>query len=682
MASSESTAIDRENLVRRHNPTRTASNLTSPMQVGNGSFAFGADITGLQTFVPFAVLSEWGWKNDPLPDGASVDDYRGQVWETHGRSVRYDMLDTQTPVSQWLISNPNRMNLGRVGLWFGGDSISESDLDNCSQQLDLWTGTIHSDLKWQGVDIAVKTSVHPDTDAVGVEIVSPALQTGRLSVFVDFPFNDGRSKFSAPYCGIWDQPDSHLTQVVATRHTQTLFRRQVDDAVYYVAVEWNGDGRMKHRKDHRYVLKLDNPSSTLRFSVCFSQQEGDSIDAQAILLASACSWPSFWQTGGAIDLFGSTDPRAFELERRIVFSQYVMAVNAMGNYPPQESGLVNLGWYGKFHMEINWWHTGYLALFNRWSRLYPSLDLYRRFLPHSRDRAASQGYKGARWPKMTDPSGRMAPGEINALLIWQQPHLLVFAELDYRAHPTSATLENWKSIIKATADFMASYAFWNDSSSVYDLGPPLHIVSENTDPRKTYNPAFELEYWNFGLSIAIQWWKRLAIKPPEAWTAVFDGLAPLPVQNGLYVLWPGVRNMWADYNWEHPALSGLYGWLPGSKRLDLSIMTATAHQIWRTWRFDDCWGWDFAMLALNAARLGYPSQAVDFLLHKSMPIDDVGLASGGTRVPFPYLPCSGALLYAVAFMAAGWDGAPSDKNAPGFPSVGWHVKWEGLSRAL
>jgi hypothetical protein len=38
-------------------------------------------------------------------------------------------------------------------------------------------------------------------------------------------------------------------------------------------------------------------------------------------------------------------------------------------------------------------------------------------------------------------------------------------------------------------------------------------------------------------------------------------------------------------------------------------------------------------------------------------------------------------LYAVAMMAAGWDGAPK-KNAPGFPDNGqWVVRWEGLKPA-
>jgi hypothetical protein len=45
-----------------------------------------------------------------------------------------------------------------------------------------------------------------------------------------------------------------------------------------------------------------------------------------------------------------------------------------------------------------------------------------------------------------------------------------------------------------------------------------------------------------------------------------------------------------------------------------------------------------------------------------------------------YLPGNGALLTAVAMMAAGWDGAPRT-DAPGFPAApAWVVRWENLKR--
>src|SRR5882762_2386011 len=42
--------IDREALVTRHNPVVRKIDYDAPLTVGNGGFAFTADITGLQTF--------------------------------------------------------------------------------------------------------------------------------------------------------------------------------------------------------------------------------------------------------------------------------------------------------------------------------------------------------------------------------------------------------------------------------------------------------------------------------------------------------------------------------------------------------------------------------------------------------------------------------------------------------
>ena len=86
------------------------------------------------------------------------------------------------------------------------------------------------------------------------------------------------------------------------------------------------------------------------------------------------------------------------------------------------------------------------------------------------------------------------------------------------------------------------------------------------------------------------------------------------------------------------------------------------------------------MMAMAAARTGEPELAIEALLHpsKKCQFNVAGLSTGG---PFPYFPSNGALLYAVAMMSAGWDGAPN-RNAPGFPNDGtWTVQWEGLNRA-
>ncbi|KAK7054663.1 hypothetical protein VNI00_003126 [Paramarasmius palmivorus] len=168
------------------------------MQVGNGNFAFGADVTGMQTFQPFAIMSSWGWKNDSLPMGKTqqdVEDYRGVSWLNHGRLVEYD-FGGGNPIEQWLISNPNRVNLGRMGLVFhaeNGDpvNITEDSLQDTRQELDLWTGILTSSFTFHGSPVTIKTVSAQSSDAVGFSIESPLLRERRLAVLLDFPWNDG-----------------------------------------------------------------------------------------------------------------------------------------------------------------------------------------------------------------------------------------------------------------------------------------------------------------------------------------------------------------------------------------------------------------------------------------------------------------------------------------------------------
>ena len=172
----------------------------------------------------------------------------------------------------------------------------------------------------------------------------------------------------------------------------------------------------------------------------------------------------------------------------------------------------------------------------------------------------------------------------------------------------------------------------------------------------------------------------MELDPKPEWDRVLEGLAPLPTQDGVYVLHEGIEDMWTKFNFEHPALIGTYGMLPGDG-VDKATMRRTLTKILESWNFNRTWGWDFPMLAMCAARLGDGEQAIEFLLHPSpeFQFDERGLATGG---PFPYFPSNGGLLYAVAMMAAGWEGS-SDKHAPGFPDNGrWKVKYENLAKAL
>lgn len=132
----------------------------------------------------------------------------------------------------------------------------------------------------------------------------------------------------------------------------------------------------------------------------------------------------------------------------------------------------------QFHMEMLIWH---LAHWSTWSRelhiqrIVPAI--YESFLATSLDRASKMGWSGAKWPKMTDPiTGVSSPGAINGQLLWQQPHPMYLATLEYQAAANEAekskALQRWDDVLTATADHMASYAWWNEATGWYDLGPP------------------------------------------------------------------------------------------------------------------------------------------------------------------------------------------------------------------
>src|SRR5690606_27092588 len=99
-----------------------------------------------------------------------------------------------------------------------------------------------------------------------------------------------------------------------------------------------------------------------------------------------------------------------------------MAIQSAGMYPPQETGLTYNSWFGKFHLEMVWWHTVHYAAWNRIEYIEKLMPWYEKVADEARHLAQRQGYDGVRWQKMTDPSGAETSSSIGSFLIWQQPH--------------------------------------------------------------------------------------------------------------------------------------------------------------------------------------------------------------------------------------------------------------------
>lgn len=85
-------AIDRHALVNRHNITTNKPDPLTPLSVGNGEFAFTADITGLQTFpefhekgMPLHTMAQWGWHSFPNPQKYKMEDVLDRTIITDAR---------------------------------------------------------------------------------------------------------------------------------------------------------------------------------------------------------------------------------------------------------------------------------------------------------------------------------------------------------------------------------------------------------------------------------------------------------------------------------------------------------------------------------------------------------------------------------------------------------------------
>jgi hypothetical protein len=420
-------------------------------------------------------------------------------------------------------------------------------------------------------------------------------------------------------------------------------------------------------------------------------------------------WHQFWTETAFADFGQCTDPRAKELERRVVLSQYLTRINCANAMPPQETGLTYNSWFGRPHLEMTWWHAVDFALWNQPKVVERMLEWYdNTAAPVAKDIAKRQGFKGLRWMKMTDPWAGEAPSNTGSFLIWQQPHYIYMAEEMYRANPTSGTLKKYADNVEATAEFMADFISYDVKSKKYYLQGAT-AMQESMSKDFSYNHPFELAYWYYGLSVANQWRERMG-KPRHAeWDKIINNLSPLPTTKdgiitaglpkgkttGLKSFDPfdavaaGAAPVMATETFtdkcrnDHPACLGAFGLLPPCPvNSDSATIHRTMDWVMKNWNFQTTWGWDYGMMAMAAARIGDTKTALDALLidtQKNTYLKNGHNFQTSDRLRL-YLPGNGALLTAVAMMCAGWDGCKEVLN-PGFPKDGtWNVRWEGLHR--
>lgn len=672
--------INRQLVVERNNPHVVSMDSLNSLSVGNGGFAVTVDGTGLQSFpeayakgVPLGTMSDWGWHSFANPENYVPEESwryydfgRGRK-EPYATQVKDDKR--KKAAGDWYRVNPHRLHLGSVGLSLGRDPRQVKDVD---QTLDMWNGIIKSSFTYRATPYVVETVCHPQLDMIASHVQSK----GNIALNLRFAYPTGGHCDDA--CD-WTKDSLHSTTLASSTANSAVLRRKVGETVYFVMLRWQGKAKLKQMGNNWFQLAAK--ARELDFTCEYAEQPSVESKTFAEVAAAAKDyWNAYWQKGAMADFGACKDARAKELERRVVLSQYLLAIQDAGDTPPQETGLTYNSWFGKFHLEMILWHQAQFALWGHPELLDRSLSWYFKAGENARKIAERQGFKGVRWMKMTDPDAGEAPSSVGSFLIWQQPHLIYLAELLYRANPSPSVLQKYARLVDETAEFMGDFAEYDQASDRYILRGCI-AAQETLPAATTVNPPFELSYWHFALQVAQAWRERLG-KPRDAhWDEVIAKMSPLASKDSLYLAAETEPDTYSKVRMfsDHPAVMGAVGVLPyNSSQIDLAKMKKTEEWIWQNWQWNTSWGWDYPMMAMCAARMGEPQNAVGALLMKQQ--KNTYLVSGhnyqDTRLRL-YLPGNGGLLMAVAMMCAGWDG--STHPNPGFPQDGrWNVRWEGL----
>ncbi|HLP25115.1 MAG TPA: hypothetical protein VK477_05525, partial [Acidobacteriota bacterium] len=469
--------IDRQAVVERHNVRLTRVDVESPLSVGNGDFAFTVDPTGLQTFeyfhdegIPLETSSTlpWAWHEFPNPQGLKLEDAM-MAHDFHGRAVMFAGRQN-SPAGIYFRENPHPIPLGQISLWLDGRVVEPGELSQIEQTLNLWTGVIRSTYTLAGQPVMVETAAHATAAATGVKIESALVREGRLSVHFRFPYSYKLNARNKPPLA-WDHPDKHRTRITQSGDGFAELSRELDASRYFARVNWGGVATFTEVAPHHFQLAArggDALAFACEFAADAIAQPANALTFDSVRASSVAGWKDYWTRGGIVDLSGSTNPRAKELERRIILSLYLVKVNYAGAFPPSEDGLTNITWFGKHHSEMYFWHAAHFYVWGRTELLEKSLAWYRDvLLPAGLKDAQAQGFDGVRWPKMSGIDGRTGPGTINPYIIWNQPNPIALCELVYRAKPTRETLERYRDVVFESAKFLASFAHLDPKTDRY-----------------------------------------------------------------------------------------------------------------------------------------------------------------------------------------------------------------------
>ena len=459
--------------------------------------------------------------------------------------------------------------------------------------------------------------------------------------------------------------------------------RTLEDTHYSVFVKCNGV--VTQTGKHRYHISGNERDNTLYLCINFKDDNNiyqklglnisdncrsffNNCDCTAadnynqIVHNSSTFWNNYWNSGKF--LYHENN----ELMRRVILSQYLLVINDSGYIPPAETGLTCNSWYGKAHLEMHYWHMAWAALWGHPEMLERSFDWYISILPEARANAAHNGYKGARWTKMVSYTGKDCPSKIAPLLVWQQPHIINMLQMvldcyknasdkSYSDEYINNYMNKYWILVKETAEFIEDFLVYDISTDSFNIESPVIPVQERHLPEETRNPIFELAYFRYGLKIASEWADSLNhVTLAQNWNNIANRIAPLPVADGCYISQENCPETFISKAIDHPLMLQVYGMLDtyGAKDIvDIDIYKATLNKVIDVWDYSTLWGWDFAVIAMAADKLGLKDTALNQLLIESPKNEYVvsGNNRQNSRKDLPlYLPGNGSLLVAVAKM--------------------------------
>ncbi len=510
------------------------------------------------------------------------------------------------------------------------------------------------------------------------------MKQGKLRVRVDFPKGHDTNVKNTPGLD-WSGSKEHRSTLI----NPSVILREALDAHYFVSASQ----RIRQLDPHAFAIDGEDGADVLAFTLRFSEFKDSAPTWEQASQRGKDRWRTFWSTGAAADFQGSSHPLAAKLENRMILSRYLTAAQCVADVPPQESGLTCNTWYGKHHTEMAWWHVAHFIPWGKSEYAEKNMEWFLSALPAARVLAESRGLRGARWSKMTGPDMRESPGG-NPMIFWNQPHPIHLAHMLWKQSGSDDALRRYAELVLDTADCMATMLHFDETRGEYLLGPPLWIAQEIHDQATSQNPSFELAYWRWALGVAQEWRNALGMPRRADWDHAIAHLPALPQDQGMYVALESHPDTWdnIDSRHDHPQMLMPLGFLPETDYVDRAIMNATLDGVLERWDWEaKIWGWDYPMVAMTAARLGRPEEALEILLrdgpnnrytangHCPQGSDRVRRsASEGRPEIAVYLPANGSFLSALALMIAGWEG--SEGPFPGFPRDGsWTIKAEGFT---